>query len=156
MAAFILTEKVTYALGWVVLHSLWQAVLIAIISGTMLIAFRKKSSKVKYWLANLSLFSVLMSAIVTFFIYTNYYQQAMDLSFTPVDYTSSNVTKVVHDVNCVPTEEQPTISNNINSLSWNGFKDYINSNIYLIVTFWLLGVSVFLIKFKTDFNNTMI
>ena len=68
MAAFILTEKVTYALGWVVLHSLWQAVLIAIISGTMLIAFRKKSSKVKYWLASLSLFSVLLCAIVILFI----------------------------------------------------------------------------------------
>lgn len=146
MIAFILSEKVTYALGWVVFHSLWQAVLIAIVSGILLIVLRKKSSVVKYWLANFSLLSVLLAAITTFIIYSNHYQNTVDLSFTPVDYNASEVSKVVHDINCEPTEITTIQSNGIQKLSWSGFKDYINRNIYLIVTFWLLGVSVFLIK----------
>jgi len=146
MISFILSEKVTYALGWVVFHSLWQAVLIAIVSGILLIVLRKKSSVVKYWLANFSLLSVLLAAIITFIIYSNHYQNTVDLSFTPVDYNASEVSKVVHDLNCEPTDFASIQSNGIQKLSWSGFKDYINRNIYLIVTFWLLGVSVFLIK----------
>ena len=60
-----------YAFGWMVVHSLWQAVAIALISGVLMIILRKKSANLRYLVGNSALLLVLISAIATF---TYYYQ----------------------------------------------------------------------------------
>ena len=58
-----------YAIGWTVIHSLWQATAIAILTGILMMALRKKTAQTRYIVYNVSLFTVLLSAIVTFNIY---------------------------------------------------------------------------------------
>jgi hypothetical protein len=50
------SENLDYALGWMVVHSLWQATLIAFIAGALNIALRKRSARVRYIVSNVSCF----------------------------------------------------------------------------------------------------
>ena len=142
MSIFNLSEKVTYALGWVVLNSIWQAVVIAIVSGILLIAFRKKSSVFKYGLANAALFMVLVAAVATFVVYAQQYDAAAEIAFTPDE---SGSTTDVGGFNSSPSDQiqakrvEPVFT-------WDGFNNYFNRNIYLIVALYLFGVAFFLIR----------
>jgi beta-lactamase regulating signal transducer with metallopeptidase domain len=63
---------ISQALGWTILHSLWQAMLIAIFSAVVLLYLRKKTAKTRYRVVGLSMLMILVSAIATFSWYANY------------------------------------------------------------------------------------
>ena len=46
------------AFGWMVIHSIWQAALIAVVFGFALLLLRRKPAAVRYWVANAALLSV--------------------------------------------------------------------------------------------------
>ena len=60
------TQNLNYAIGWMVIHSLWQATAIAIVSGIAALVVRKKSPQLRYWIHNAALLGVLIAAVVTF------------------------------------------------------------------------------------------
>lgn len=139
----LFSENLDYALGWTVIHSLWQATLIALISGILMIVLRKKTAKIRYMLANVALLSVLVVAIVTFCFYYDFSKAEGTLSFTPSDMTQNAVlTPTTEGVvtPAVSTVATPKI------MSLEGFKDYFNRNLPLILIMWVLGVTVFMLR----------
>ena len=44
----IISENLVYALGWTVVHSLWQAMLVAIGMAFAMLSLQKKSAKLRY------------------------------------------------------------------------------------------------------------
>ncbi len=136
----LFSDNLDYALGWMVIHSLWQATLIAIISGILMLVLRKKAAKMRYVVANVALLAVVVSAVVTFCLYYDFAQEPATMTFTATDNVEN--TEGVAVSAQTPTPE-PVAAN---SLTINGFKDYFNHNIPLIVTIWILGVALFLLK----------
>ena len=67
----LFSQEFQYAMGWTVLHSLWQATLIAILSGVVMIVLRKKTAQTRYIVHNFALYGVLLAAMVTFSFYYN-------------------------------------------------------------------------------------
>ncbi len=135
------TENLNYALGWMVIHSLWQATAIAIVSGIIAIVGRKKSPQLRYWIHNAALFSVLMAAIVTFCVYFDFSKEMGQTVFIP------EMGSAIAD-NAEGTQ-QDILNRNIETngpLSMEGLRTYFNRNIYLIVTIWVLGVALFILK----------
>lgn len=57
------------ALGWTMLHSIWQATLIALLAGILLLLLRRQSARLRYGVANLALLAVLLTSAATFCYY---------------------------------------------------------------------------------------
>jgi beta-lactamase regulating signal transducer with metallopeptidase domain len=139
-----LSENIDYALGWMVIHSLWQATLIALISGTVLIFLRKKSAKIKYLIANIALFSVLLTSGATFYGYYNSISQPIAIDFSQIK-TELPLSKKSAVQNTMEITS-PTVSPTVRVWSVANFHHYFEQNLPLIVTVWLLGVAVFLLR----------
>jgi beta-lactamase regulating signal transducer with metallopeptidase domain len=138
------SHNLNYALGWTVVHSLWQATLIALLSGVVMIALRKKAAKTRYLVSNLALFSVLAAAIVTFFIYFDFTKEAGQVVFVP---DSETVIETSSRFETSPTLATPTLNPATEGpLSMDGLKAYFNRHIYLIVTIWAMGVALFMLR----------
>ncbi|MEY4905445.1 MAG: hypothetical protein RLZZ292_3260 [Bacteroidota bacterium] len=140
----LLSENLDYAFGWMVIHSLWQATLIALISGIVLILLRKKSAKLKYILANIALCTVLLTAVATFSWYYHSVNRTklIDLSETITNSTIAKGNKDLAVAEITPSPVSPTVR------TWSvaNFRDYFDRNLPLVVLVWLLGVTVFVLR----------
>ena len=134
------SQNLDYALGWMVIHSLWQAIAIALIMGIVMIVLRKQPARVRYWVANASLLLVLLSAMATFIHYYDFTKEASAMRFIPDGTPSVFLNETVN-----PTLESPTVDNS-GSLSLATFKSYFNEHIPLIVMIWAMGVALFILK----------
>ncbi len=119
------------AFGWTVLHSLWQATVIAIITGFLLLVCRKKSAHTRYKIAAFGMFSIFIAAFGTFWYL---YQSSFSVPLTAG--ITANFVEAVEGI------ELETIS----TTSIQGFKDYFNQHLPLIVTLWLMGAVVFFLR----------
>ncbi len=137
------SHNIDFALGWMVIHSIWQATLIAVVSGIILISMRKKSAQVHYIIANIALFSVLGVALFTFFYYYNLANQPGQFSFESSNALSVNSLSVNSQIQNAGNE---LTNQRVNELTMSSFKTYFNRNLPLIVSLWLLGVTIFLLR----------
>ena len=63
-----ISEELIYALGWTVVHSIWQGLLIAIIMALVMQSMQKSSAKLRYEVASISLFLVFIFSLSTFIL----------------------------------------------------------------------------------------
>lgn len=138
------SHNLNYALGWMVVHSLWQATAIALLSGVLSIVLRKKTAKLRYWVSNAALVTVLMAAVVTFCIYYDFSKEAGQIVFIP-DAESTVNQQLTLVQSGTPAVQSPNYADE-GPLSMDGLKAYFNRHIYLIVTIWALGVALFMLR----------
>jgi beta-lactamase regulating signal transducer with metallopeptidase domain len=137
----IFSDNLDYALGWMVVHSLWQATLIAILSGIVMIILRKKSAKLRYIVSNASLMMVLVAAAITFFFHYDFSPPPTNLlSNTPLTIVEGDNINLLSGLSA-DSDFAPRGILNIAT-----FKDYFNQHLPLIVTVWVLGVALFLLR----------
>ncbi|MBC7885011.1 MAG: M48 family metalloprotease [Saprospiraceae bacterium] len=135
-----------YALGWTVVHSLWQAMLIAVVTGILLLAFRKKTSAFKYRLLAFSMIFVLISSAITFWSYYQWDKGMTDI----IEYSSPDLINTVNQSHIITDADQKSIdqtSENSELFSGvNSIKQYVNDHLYLIVLIWFIGLSISLLR----------
>lgn len=175
MLAFSLFDRqLEYALGWMVLHSLWQGMLIAIITGVVLIALRHRTAQLRYLAANLGLFAVVLTAVLTFL----YYSRPDALGGTgefpaPVEVIIAPNMQIEYQENIAVLEEleelkkleelteidlesaaelaveaplPPSPAGSAGTFSWQNVQAYFNQHLPFIVGLWILGVALFLLR----------
>lgn len=126
------SEEWIYAIGWTVLHSFWQAGIIAVIMGIILQTFQHKPAKLRYEIATLSMFMVFVFALCTFlYIYDTAYDTAGILASG----LGSDAIAIVF--------EEGSSSWVIYSNTWAG---YFNQHMPLIVSVWIMGSLFFLLR----------
>jgi len=122
----LISEELIYALGWTVIHSLWQGMLIALMVAFLMLGLQGKSAKIRYEIASFSLFLVLISALVTFIAM---YDSAA---------TVLNEGLLLSNNTLVET-------GNSNTSFLQGFFQasvgYFNEHLPLIVLLWILGAT---------------
>ena len=123
-----ISEKLVYALGWTVLHSLWQAMVIALILGIVLVATQRHSARLRYRLSNLGLLMVMGWSIYTFF---EKYWSVTD-STNNVLFQEAGVAEASSTATALQL--------------FGGFYQYFEQHLPLIVTLWLIGVGLFTIR----------
>ena len=138
------SHNLNYALGWMVVHSLWQATAIALLSGVLSIALRKKTAKLRYLVSNAALVTVLAAAVVTFCMYYDFSKEAGQIVFIPDSESAVNQQLVMNNGNAPRVGVSDYSAEG--PLSMNGLKAYFNRHIYLIVTIWALGVALFMLR----------
>jgi bla regulator protein BlaR1 len=63
----LLSQELVQALGWTLLHSLWQGALVALSLSVLLVFLNRQSAQVRYFISVTALFTTLALAVFTFF-----------------------------------------------------------------------------------------
>ncbi|SMD41703.1 Signal transducer regulating beta-lactamase production, contains metallopeptidase domain [Aquiflexum balticum DSM 16537] len=132
----VIPEKYLFALGWMIIHALWQIASLGLILWLLLKAFQSKSAAFKYRLSVGILFLVTTLAIGTFFYHIQDQPSAKEFAFNPTEmdhFLSQGVS-----VNS---------SNNNHYSVWQLLTKSIESWIPYMVQFWILGAMLFLVRF---------
>src|SRR2546428_1032502 len=122
------------ALGWTLIHSLWQIAAVAIVIGGVMIILQNKSARLRYYVALSGLFSVSLFSVITFLsVYQpnsigSQAQVTDQLSITQLIFSSS-------------TAESNWVT------SFNRILSFLQQNLSVIVGIWVLGVLFLTIRF---------
>jgi len=128
----IFSEDLIYALGWTVMHSLWQAMVIGLLMAVGMLFLQDKSAKARYEMAAFSLFLVFVSALTTFLVYFETAQVATD--FITVNLQEESVATTIAGAAGITTS------------SLEGYLEYFNQYIPMVVAVWFLGACFFLVR----------
>lgn len=136
----IIPAQLIDALGWTLIHSLWQGATLAVLLALTLILLRRNSSRVRYFVATTALFTLMLATTITFIgIYQSGNNPATQVA--PGAAATKNLGKL-------PLVQQIEVTSG-KSLSF--FSNYFNQHLPLIVTVWLLGVLVLMLRFLGGF-----
>ncbi|HJX71203.1 MAG TPA: M56 family metallopeptidase, partial [Bacteroidales bacterium] len=142
-----LPSNIVEAFGWMILHSLWQGAVIAIILGLLMILTRKFSAKSRYFIAVVAMLFMPATAIYTFLRYYTP-EKTEEMVQAPATRTEAAVSagNVQMTENQVTSVSQPAVEKGI-SYRLKSYRKYFYQHIPLIVTLWMLGMLVFALKF---------
>jgi bla regulator protein blaR1 len=130
-----LPEALVKALGWTLLHSLWQGALLAVLLSLLLLVLHRHSASIRYRVASLSMGLLLVMAGITFF---QVYEPA----------TAAQVTSIRQAVSTATVQTSIPV---LPEAGWWGsvtheFQGYFGQHLPLIVTIWLLGLTAMLLR----------
>ncbi len=120
------------ALGWALLHSLWQGAAIALLLALALILMRRYSATARYWAATLSLMALLVCSLVTFeWLYEPAAAGISAITETDISTIASQETTPLGlpALAEAPPENHPAV-----------YLSYFEQHLPLLVTVWLIGV----------------
>jgi len=128
------------ALGWTLVHSIWQGALIASLVAIIMIMLRKGSAKSRYLVYFSSLILILGISVVTFI---KVYDPA-DASGKIA--TVQSVESINEDLLLAAHENSFTEESQFDKAK-KAFAGYFERNFPLFVSLWFLGICFFLLKF---------
>ncbi|MGV3589787.1 MAG: M56 family metallopeptidase [Adhaeribacter sp.] len=129
-----LAPALTKALGWTILHSLWQSTLIAVLLSVAMLLLHRQSSRLRYRVAIGALFLNLAVAVVTF----SYYYQS---------HPANAGLKAVVAPTTSYFSSQPAAAEESNFSLLTAASEYFAAHLPLLVSLWLLGMALMLLRF---------
>ncbi len=132
----ILAPNLMHALGWALVHSLWQGAMIALLLALSFTMFQKIGSKWRYRLLISSLCFIFILFLGTF---AKIFYTAIALEKTPNSITVN--VEIIEKMEKIITTE--TIEKHD---FWTIYTNYFNEQLPIIVGFWLLGMAVFTLQ----------
>ena len=136
-----LSENLINAIGWTLINSLWQGLIIGLVLAILLLVFSKSSPRVRELLAFGALAIIFTASTLTFEEYFEKNETTIDKSeyVTLPIHTESNSIKVNIPNNV--TNESITIENYKQI-----FINFFRNNLSVITSIWFIGVLFFLFK----------
>jgi bla regulator protein BlaR1 len=120
------------ALGWTLLHSVWQGLLCLLLVLFLLRCLPSRLSVIRYTIATANLFLIFIASIATFIYLNSSAPSVSNESVTvlqyPVSYSTSGV------------------ENNFFALQLNSLASFFQTNLQLIVLAWGIGASIFSLR----------
>lgn len=130
------SEHLINALGWTIIHSLWQGAVVALGFALVMFFMRRFSARARYTAGVMALMLMLAMSIVTFV--SLYHGGAPGtLPVTGGDGSELALTGAVE------------MENGVSLMAF--FKNYFNRHLPLVVTVWLLGVLVLMLRLAGGF-----
>lgn len=131
----IISEELVHALGWTVLHSLWQAMAVAVLLAFLNLLLQRQPPRLRYLIGNIGLLFVLLMSVVTF----------LDL-YRPATETVQMGIEAVSIQGAASQAEVTAMAPTMLERYLQQFTFYFNQHLPLIVLMWLLGASVFALR----------
>ncbi|RDC65197.1 M56 family metallopeptidase [Adhaeribacter pallidiroseus] len=141
-----LSPKLVEALGWTILHSLWQSALVAITLSVLLILLQRHSARFRYTVATTALFASLLIAGVTFVRTYQQTQPTVSLVMPDSQLQPALVAKPTSKTNTALTKANDAKPMLRGAILVN-FKYYFSKHLPAVVLVWLLGMLTMLLKF---------
>lgn len=139
----VFSEQFIYALGWTLIHSLWQGAFIGLLIAVAMVLLHKYSAKLRYFIYSISLLVVAGLAVVTFISSYATFQSSdvksnLPASTSGVFFNSGETTMSISG----PAKESGRMKTFLISTA-----TYCRTHIPLFVTIWLLGMLAFMLRF---------
>ncbi|POY38463.1 hypothetical protein C3K47_03455 [Solitalea longa] len=129
----ILNGNFSQALGWTLIHSIWQIAIISLILAALMVVLRDKSARLRYNVAIGSLGAVLAISIFTFLsVWTSTPATSQSINFNQLSYS-----QLFFEAN--------TQSNFVSNW-WNLLGSFIQQNLNLILIAWTIGVAILSVR----------
>jgi ankyrin repeat protein/beta-lactamase regulating signal transducer with metallopeptidase domain len=160
-----LSPELVHAIGWTLVHSLWQAAVFALALGLLLIALRKYSARARYNLSIGMLAAFFLTVVMSFgsLYQSNTSAYAAPLASaisptTPITSPLSQGERLGERAQVTPTSpttsgsksrienRESRIENEVSSFAVR-VTNYYNTHLPLIVTLWLMGVLILQLRF---------
>ncbi|MEL6989109.1 MAG: M56 family metallopeptidase, partial [Bacteroidota bacterium] len=125
----IFSSELIHAIGWTIIHSLWQASIIAILMSVALNVIKNNKTQLRYNIAFFAIFMVLVSALCTFIYLIGKYDPVVSTSGVYIFEGMSNA--------------DPS--------SLGGIHLILEKYLPMITTVWFAGVLFFLVKMLGGF-----
>ena len=142
----LIPENLIDAFGWMIIHSVWQGALVALLLSIALLMLNKRSARIRY-IASVG--ALLFFAAIAIRTFAEYYQapESTKDNITQQQVTAEKIAKpTITDANVEEIEQAGFIA----SIS-EEFKNYFKTNLPLIVTLYLLGVLFLTLKLTGGF-----
>ena len=126
------SEPITSALGWTLVHSLWQGGVVVLFAAVALFALRKCSCVVKYWVGISGLAAQVFASVATFVLY-----------YQPVNAVATSSLTTLH------TQLYWTSDMTYAKVALPWYKEvllFLQLHLDTIVLFWGIGASVLLVR----------
>lgn len=131
----IFPEALVNALGWTLLHSLWQGALLAVILGLLLVVLHRHSAKIRYWVAGSALLFQLCFSGATFLYYGSQPEATVTASINPQLILQADA--VAPSIEASTFWDAPLAATQV----------YFKEHLPLVVTCWALGLLLMLLRF---------
>lgn len=135
MVESFLNSDLIYALGWTLIHSIWQILLIGITLKVLLTLYKNHSSNLKYSLSVSAFYLILIASAITFISYINLDNSTKYAVYNSISTEFSEVQLNQSDLSKHSYISGQTFISNIGEL--------ISTNIQFVVGVWLAGLFVF-------------
>ncbi|MBT9391681.1 M48 family metalloprotease [Hymenobacter sp. NST-14] len=141
----LLPPALIRALGWALVHSLWQGALLALLLAGLLLVLRQHAAQVRYRTAAAALLTLLLLIGITFGRY--YYQPPA----APATSAGLTTYQPVDAPAAAPGPEASWAADPAGSttapVSWaQTWQQYFDANLPLVVTVWMMGLLVMLLR----------
>lgn len=138
----IVSQELIEAIGWTLIHSLWQAAAVAIGFALLTVFMRRYSSRTRYFIGVTALALILAMSIGTFVsIYKSYTPGGEGMLLEPSTSASvSGSAGAALEGNTVSSAGIPAF-----------FETYFRRHLPLVVTIWMLGVLVLMLRLSGGF-----
>jgi beta-lactamase regulating signal transducer with metallopeptidase domain len=144
------TPELLSAIGWTIIHSLWQGALVAVLLALVLAALRNNASTNRYAVSVTAMFAMLQISLFTFFAIYEPRSLADDLTLPMAIIGSEVPVNQVFDMNeANSNSEVLAVAEEQNSLVtyYHATIENIKHNLHLIVVTWIIGVILFSLRF---------
>ena len=141
-----LSEQFVRALGWTLIHSLWQGALVAFLLAIVMVYLRKHHSKLRYTACCLSLVFFCILPVLTFvLIYRHPVTAGSVLTAQPVNVHPITTGMIM----LIKEGTKNFFSGTIQAvtLTTRQALDFINANLQVFILVWLTGVFFFMTRF---------
>lgn len=133
----ILSEHLAHAISWTVIHSLWQASLIALIMSWFLNRYKHEDAIIRYRISYAALLFVFIGSISTFCFYYGFNFNVVD------EVIQEDFAIALHGSHIDESSYM------VSQISQFGF--WLSHNVELLASMWVLGVLLFSIKLGGSF-----
>ncbi|MBJ6117755.1 M56 family metallopeptidase [Pontibacter sp. BT310] len=130
------SEALVKALGWTLLHSLWQGALVALTLALLLVLLQKHKATLRYFMGTGAMLLQLLLSVATF---SYYYSSAPDTATIEV---RNGAVLLSESTPIVAAAEVATIADPFTTAQL-----YFEQHLPLLVTLWLLGLVVMALRF---------
>lgn len=137
----IFESSVISALGWAIVHSIWQGAAVAILLGAALLFLSPKSARLRYLLAVGALLILTAFSVKTFMYYHSEYSElsSNEFNFTTLSFENNNNAEV--QLSGSETSEISAIGK-----FFSEFKSYFDEHLHLVVSIYLIGLLFLMLK----------
>ncbi|WP_170061881.1 M56 family metallopeptidase [Hymenobacter chitinivorans] len=131
-----MTPELVRAVGWTIVHSLWQGAIVGLALVGLLLVLRRHSAQVRYNVAGLALLIMLGLALVTF---GRHYALALATKSAVAATVTTSPAEAATALNLVPAATSAAVAEQSVSLLETG-RQYFDQHLPLIVAAWFLGL----------------
>ena len=145
-----LAPEIIEALGWTLVHAIWQATVVAVALAIALFLIRRKSSQIKYFLSFAALLGILLWSGITFYRSYQYAaekealkaQMMSNRNYLSTQLEAFTIQGANSDV------KQTPLTLNLNSIKNRAF---FQRNFPFICTIWFIGMFVLIARLIAGF-----